>query len=236
MTYLFMSGCRRFGLNGLSDWRLFSIVAAQLCRDADLDKTGGPNLLGEARRRLTKCFLSQFRDAWEPGRNLWGRSDHRWSGSADFNRASWEDLVFQYHMRVFTTPPHPHFWTGSRGGGLERVSGTLKDERNKRSLEIFEARYSVGLKTTWGLDFPVFSLVTMADTSAGDLLECANLGERSEWEKAGIHPSVQATGVAAFAFRIQSLLPLWEAQWSHLIDEIGKLLNADVSFLPWYLT
>ena len=46
-----------------------------------------------------------------------------------------------------------------------------------------------------------------------------------------IHPSIHATGVAAFAFRILSLLPQWEAQWSSLIDHIGHELNADVRFL-----
>lgn len=212
---------------------LFSIAAAQLCRDADLEAAGGYNPLGSARQRLAKLFLAQFRNKWEPSRNLWGTSDHGWTGSARFDKSSWQDLVFQYHMRVFTTPPPPHRWQRPPGGpGLKRLSGILTGEKNVRKLGIYEIRYSVGLKTTWELDFPVFSLVTMADAAAGSLRGGGNLWERKEWEAAGMRPSVRATGVAAFAFRIQSLLPQWEAHWSRLIDDIGNLLNVDVSCLP----
>jgi len=97
--------------------------------------------------------------------------------------------------------------------------------------EVYEVRYSVGLKTTWKLDFPVFTLVTMADsvTTTSDPKDFEQLGNRREWETAGLLPSVQATGVAAFAFRIRSLLPQWQAEWSKLLDEIGKALKNDVS-------
>ncbi|KAK0645439.1 hypothetical protein B0T16DRAFT_140016 [Cercophora newfieldiana] len=95
-------------------------------------------------------------------------------------------------------------------------------------LSIHEIRYSFGIKTTWKLDFPVFSLVTMADAAAGGFQGCATLWERREWEAAGMHPFVRATGVGAFTFRIHSLLSQWEAYWSRLIDGIGTLLNADL--------
>ncbi|KAK0611713.1 hypothetical protein B0T14DRAFT_334170 [Immersiella caudata] len=221
----------RFGLNGLSDGSLFSIAAAQFCRNADLDldETGRPNQLGSARQRLAKCFLTQFRGTWEPSLGLWGKSDHRWTGSMDFDKSSWEDVVFQYHMRVFTTLPPQRDWGKPLGENIKRVRGTLMDEKNGRSLELFEIRFSVGLKTTWRLDFPIFSLVTMADAAAGGLQDCPSLWAKHEWGSTGIHPSLRATGVAAFAFRIRSLLPRWEAHWSRLIDSIGKLLNADLS-------
>ncbi|KAK3359516.1 hypothetical protein B0T25DRAFT_447397 [Lasiosphaeria hispida] len=213
----------KFGLNGVCDDTLFSIAALQLCREADLDETGP---LGLSRQRLTKCFLEQFRGEWKLSRNLWGSSDHRWAGSARFDKPKWEDLVFQYHMRVFTAPIS---WMRHSGRSLKRVSGTLTSDKHKRSLDIYEVRYSVGLKTTWRFDLPVFSLVTMADSvTASRLQDLGHLWSRNEWETAGIHPSVRATGLAAFAFRIQSLLPQWEAQWSNLIDEIGKVLNNDI--------
>ncbi|KAK3363171.1 hypothetical protein B0T25DRAFT_491624 [Lasiosphaeria hispida] len=223
----------KFRLNGLSDNMLFSIAAAQLCRaadchDEDLAKTGKYNPLGSARQRLAKCFLTQFGDTWAQSQNLWGTSDHRWTGSAKFNKSSWEDLVFQYHMRAFIALPLERPWERRLGPGLIRESGTLRDEKNARNLGILEVRYSVGLKTTWRLDFPVFSLITMTDTTES-LQGCGNLWGRNEWETAGIHPSVRATGTAAFAFRIQSLLPEWEAHWSRLIDNIGKLPNANLS-------
>jgi hypothetical protein len=219
---------RKFGLNGISDGRLFSIAATQLCRDKDME-ANGPNQLGSARQRLVKCFLTQFRHTWEQSRGLWGKSDHQWTGSAGFDKLAWEDLVFQYHMRVFTTPAQARDWRRPLGKGITRILGKLADEKNSRSLEIFDVRYSVGLKTTWGLDFPVFSLVTMADAAAGGFRDCANLWERNEWELASIHPSIRGTGVAAFALRIRSLLPQWEGHWSRFINDVGKLLNADVS-------
>ncbi|KAK0731874.1 hypothetical protein B0H67DRAFT_476402, partial [Lasiosphaeris hirsuta] len=217
----------KFGLNGDCDDTLFSIAALQLCREADLDETGPSGL---SRQRLTKCFLDQFRGKWELSRRLsrklWGSSDHPWSGSVRFDKSKWEDLVLQYHMRVFTAPIT---WMRHSGRSLERVTGTLTSDKHKRSLKIYEVRYSVGLKTTWRFDLPVFTLVTMADSvTASRLQDIGQLSSRNEWETAGIHPSIRATGLAAFAFRIQSLLPQWEAQWSNLIDEIGKVLNNDI--------
>jgi hypothetical protein len=139
-------------------------------------------------------------------------------------------------MRVFTAPPEPK----RLGPDLERAKGDLKvaGDRNHDSLTsdgssifpMMEVRYSVALKTTWKLDFPVYSLVTMTDSTTGlPAQNLQSLGNASQWDLTGIHPSVRGTGVAAFAFRIQSLLRLWEEQWSSLIDEIGRLLNADVS-------
>ena len=234
-----MGRTRRFGLSGLRDESLLSIAALQLCRDTDLDETSsehGP--LSRARRRLAECFLTQFRGRWVPlSRNLWGNSYQRWTGSTRFKRSSWEDLVFQYHMRVFTAPEK---W--KVGPGLERTMGDVKvqiddDERHSshsgpsNPLRMMEVRYSVGLRTTWRWDSPIFSLVTMTDSTTGHhLKELPQLESTSEWDMAGIHPSTRATGLAAFAFRIQSLFLQWETQWSRLIDELGNLPNADVSY------
>ncbi|KAK5651199.1 hypothetical protein OQA88_12747 [Cercophora sp. LCS_1] len=215
----------KFGLNGVCDDTLFSIAALQLCRDADLDKPGPLSL---SRQGLAKCFLAHFRSKWESSRNLWGSSDHRWSGSERFNGS--EDVVFQYHMRAFTAPT---WWLRPPGRSVKRVSGPLPSNRHRKTSDagpgIYELRYSVGLKTTWKLDLPVFTLVTIADSVTASHLETLKkLSSRDEWDTAGIHPSIRATGVAAFAFRIHSLLPQWETQWSNLIDEIGKALNNDL--------
>ena len=116
----------------------------------------------------------------------------------------------------------------SWGSDLVRVNGILT-KNGLSYIIIREVRYSVGLKTTWELDFPVFCLVTMTDSARGQLQELQQLGDINEWDAAGIHPSVQAMGVAAFSFRIRSLLRHWVAQWSRLIDAIRRLLDADVS-------
>lgn len=205
---------------------LFSIAAAQLCQDADL--ATGYNPKARARRNQVTLFLTQFRDKWEPSRNLWGTSERGWTSSPQLNSSSWKDLVFQYHMRVFTTP-HPGNRLAWPAPGLKRESGTIPGEKNT-PLDIYEIRYSVGLKTTWALDFPVFSIVTMADAAAGSLKSgLPNLQDRHDWEEAGMRPSVRATGVAAFAFRIQSLLPQWEAHWSRLLDDIGRLATGSAN-------
>ncbi|KAK0623881.1 hypothetical protein B0T14DRAFT_426627 [Immersiella caudata] len=219
----------KFGLNGVRDDSLFSIAALQLCRDADVEENGP---LGVSRQGLAKYFLAQFRGTWDLSRNLWGSSDHRWANSIRFNKSKWEDVVFQYHMRAFTAPS---WWLRPPGRGVRRVSGPLPSNQHKPSSEhdtdqrISELRYSVGLKTTWRLDLPVFTLVTMTDSdTAGRLEALGQLGSKDEWLNANIHPSIRATGTAAFAFRIHSLLPEWNTQWSNLIDEIGKALNNDI--------
>ena len=113
---------------------------------------------------------------------------------------------------------------------LERISGYLAVAGNrKRDIDVQEIRYSVGLKTTWEFDLPVFSLVTMADSFIG-LDDLGHLWDMKKWAAVGIRPSIRATGVAAFAFRIRSLLPRWAAQWSQLLDEIDRVLSADVGY------
>ncbi|KAK5651821.1 hypothetical protein OQA88_11590 [Cercophora sp. LCS_1] len=205
----------KLGVGWLMEDILLAIAVLQICHDTDLIRTGEN---GFSRRRLGNCFLTQFRDKWEPSQDLWGTSDYRWARSVEFDRSRWEDLVFQYHMRVFTTTR----WQRPRLG-IERLSGNLKlvDNEDMRSLSLSEMRYSVGLKTTWGLDPPVFSLVTVADNDSS-LRGLEQLWNTNEWETAEIQPSICATGIAAFAFRIHSLIPQWERQWSLLIDEIER--------------
>ena len=221
-------GGRIFGLNGLRDDTLLSIAALQLCRDADLDQSSALDKydsLAPARQRLTQIFVAQFKERWDRGsRNQWGASYYPWTRSVTLDASGWDDLVFQYHMRVLTAHPDPR----PLGPGLKRASGSLQVASN--TLRMIEVRYSVALKTTWRLDFPVFSLVTMSDSTTGHHLQgLPQLGNASDWDKAGIRSSARATGMAAFAFRIHSLLPQWQRQWSCLIDEIEKFLNNDVS-------
>ncbi|KAK3349674.1 hypothetical protein B0T25DRAFT_459449 [Lasiosphaeria hispida] len=206
----------RFELNGLRDESIFSIAALQLCDDADLDQTHRHGALIPTMQRFTRRFLTQFKGEWETSRrNLWG-------GTPTFKKPG-EDLVFQYHMRALTAPP----WLMPLGSGLRRVNGTLA-KIDHSHINLREVRYSVGLKTTWRLDFPVFCLITMADSTVGRLQELPQLGEINAWDTAGIHPSARATGVAAFSFRVRSLLPLWGAQWSCLLDAIERLLATDI--------
>ncbi|KAK1752624.1 hypothetical protein QBC47DRAFT_327941 [Echria macrotheca] len=226
----------RFGLSGVHDDSLLSIAALQLCRGEDFSETHEYGSLAPARRRLAQCFLTQFKGEWDPlSRHRWGSSYQPWTGSAMLNRPNWDDLVFQYHMRVFTVPP-PAIAARLPGPGLTRKQGELAhlnpdDKYSLRhgSLRLFELRYSVGLKTSWKLDFPVFSLVVMADSTASRLRELPSLADENAWDTAGIQPAIRATGISAFAFRIQSLMiPEWEVQWSRLINEIKKSLNADL--------
>lgn len=183
--------------------------------------------LDSSRRRLAKCFSIKFREKWsaETSRDLWGRSDDLWVHSTMFDRSSWKDLVFQFHMRVFTTNPLGRL----PGPGLKRSSGELVYGERSEKLNMVELRYSVGLKTTWKLDCPVFTLVTMADSTASRVQKLGQLSDMNEWNTAGVHPSFRGTGIAAFAFRIHSLLEEWETHWSNLIDGIRKALNPDVS-------
>ncbi|KAK4199323.1 hypothetical protein QBC40DRAFT_176707 [Triangularia verruculosa] len=215
----------KFGLNGIRDDTMLSIAALKLCYDSDLDKDGENSALAFSRKRLAEYFLTQFKGNWDLSRHLWGVSDHRRTSSSTVNTSRRDDLVFQYHMRIMTTVD----WLRGRGDTFKRSSGTLFDDNGARCADIVEVRYSVGLKTTWRLDFPVFSLITLADSISVDgLKKIASLQDKDMWEAAGIHPSIRATGVAAFTFRIQSLIPLWESQWLSLLDHISQVLSSDI--------
>ncbi|KAK1753613.1 hypothetical protein QBC47DRAFT_386808 [Echria macrotheca] len=229
----------KFDLNGVSDNILFCIAGIQLCSHSVL--LGKRGRLSSARQRLVEAFLDQFRGTWDLSRNLWGTSDHSWPGPGRFNTPQWEDLVFQYHMRGFkVTTPIPG--SSQHGRGLTRASGPLRAfTRNETGHgddpghRIREFRYSVGLKTTWEMELPVYTIVTMVDsltaTDTSSSGESRQPSVRDAWEASGIRPCIRGTGLAAFAFRIYSLLSQWEAQWSSLIDQIrvGRVLSNDVN-------
>lgn len=226
---------RNIGLHGMYDKDIPLIaVLSQLCCKADIPAAVPGNHVPGSRLRLARDFLAQFTGKWALRRHTWGSSDIRgtsedgWGTSVALTKSRREDVVFQYHMRVFTTQ------SGVRRvcPALERISGDLTIAGDtKRNIDIHEIRYSVGLKTTWEFDLPVFSLVTMADSFTG-LDDLGQLWDTNIWTAVNIRPSIRATGVAAFAFRIRSLLPGWAAQWSRLLDEIDRVLSADVSGLP----
>jgi hypothetical protein len=219
---------RNIGLQGVGDEEISSLIISQMCSRADqTDSTEHPHNFSP-RRRQVMHFLAQFNDRWELNRHPWGglggkgSSEDGWGGgSMALTKSRKDDVFFQYHMRVFTT--------GSRRACLGRLSGNLTGPSDvKRNLDIHEFRCSVGLKTTWELDLPVYTLVTMTNSFTG-LEDLGELCDARIWKAADIRPSIRATGVAAFAFRIRTLLPGWADQWSRLLDQIDRVLSGDVS-------
>jgi len=221
-----------------------SLVTSQLsCRADEAAPNIGPNNhhhLVSSRPNLAVDFLNQFEGKCDLNRHSWGSSDDKggngsssgeWGGGSMAPRKSHkEDALFQYHMRVFTT-------RSGRPACEGRVSGNLTVPSDaKRNLDIQEIRYSVGLKTTWEFDLPVFTLVTMTNSSPA-LEDLGMLSDANIWKAVNIRPSIRATGVAAFAFRVRSLLPGWAYQWTRLLDQIDRVLSADVSgFAALYIS
>ncbi|KAM7183490.1 hypothetical protein V8F20_012609 [Naviculisporaceae sp. PSN 640] len=219
-----------FGLNGVLDESLLSIAALQLCRDVDIAGLGDNSAFHEGRRRIAKCFVTKFKSSWdmELSRDLWGSSDYRWSRSAMFDKSLWEDVIFQYHMRVFTVNPKSR----AVGPNLVRSKGRLHLPGNRSPFstgQVIELRYSVGLKTTWKLEKPVYTLITLADSSLARLRDLEEQWESSEWARAGIQPLGQGTGVAAFAFRIWSLLAQWEQHWLNLLNDLERAFANNIN-------
>lgn len=240
---------RNIGLPGGRDDAISPLVFSQLSSRAD-ETSLAPHGSVAARRgrnsnisldhispcqRPVRHFLHQFEAKWDLNRDLWGSSDDKgstgigWGGgggstSLSLTNSHKEDVLFQYHMRVFTT----------HSGGLRRthtgrVSGHLTAPSDvRRNLDIHEIRYSIGLKTTWKFDLPVFTSVTMTNSFSG-LEDLGELYDANGWRAANIRPSIRATGIAAFAFRIRSLLPGWADQWSCLLNQIDSVLSSDVS-------
>ncbi|KAM7196177.1 hypothetical protein V8F33_006289 [Rhypophila sp. PSN 637] len=215
-----------FSIRGTLDDSLCSIAALQLCRETDLAHKSSEEL-ASSRTQLARAFLLQFKSFWEfpSNRRWWGSSDHELMRGGRF--AGWEDLVFQYHMRVCTADVDVS--STSPGPGLVRSSGNLHIGKQLPLAHVVELRYSVGLKTTWEFEQPVFTLLTMAESGRLRLSSLDELSNEWQWRMAGILPLQRATGVAAFAFRIHSLLPEWERQWSSLIDTLGRALNSNAN-------
>ncbi|KAK0653044.1 hypothetical protein B0T16DRAFT_323103, partial [Cercophora newfieldiana] len=213
-----------FGLNGVNDQGILPIIVLQFCRDEDLTD----NKHDSGRPRFTKRFLTYFTGPWGQDRHHWITADERWSGMTRLGKPHKEDKLFQFHMRVFTAQGKGG-WFHQTGPGLMRDRGTLAVPGKKTNLDLCEIRFSVGLKTTWEMDLPIFTLVTMADLSVtGYLKVLEGIGDNSKWAAANIRPSTNTTGVAAFAFRIRSLLPVWEAHWLELLQGIDAALQTDV--------
>ncbi|KAK0711786.1 hypothetical protein B0H67DRAFT_685345 [Lasiosphaeris hirsuta] len=214
------------GLHGAGDEEVSSLVTSQLsCRaDETAPNTGHHHHhhLVSPRPELAICFLNQFEGKWGLNWHSWSSSEEWGGGSMAPTMSHKEDALFQYHMRVFTTQ-------SGRRACQGRVSGNLTVPSDaKRNLDIHEIRYSVGLKTTWKFDLPVFTLVTMTNSFSG-LEDLGELHDANIWKAVNIRPSIRATGVAAFAFRVRSLLPGWADQWTRLLDQIDRVLSADLA-------
>ncbi|KAI0418425.1 hypothetical protein F5X98DRAFT_373899 [Xylaria grammica] len=138
-----------------------------------------------------------------------------------------QNVVFQYHMRIFTTVPFFSYYLGHDFRMVERIFGSIASPYGSKPLEIIEHRYSVGLKTTYDLDLPVFNLITIVeDPRIVEGLE--SLGDETMWQTTDIRPLIRTTGTAAFAFRIRSFFKSWEEQWSDLLNGIDKVLEVDL--------
>lgn len=213
---------RKLGVNSMLDQEMF-IGVQQLCRNTESSVYS----LQPSRQDLAVQFLRQFTQAWKQGRHKWAGSDDRYTGSAGLKKPRQEAVVLQYHVRMVRCSTWLQPPDASR---IIRDSGVIKRPYDKTCLYLVEDRYSVGLKTTWTLDLPIFSLITMADGLAGSRLkDLEPLWDTKMWAAAMIRPSIRATGVAAFAFRIHSLLLGWETHWSDLLDGISRLLDTKVS-------
>ncbi|KAK0652612.1 hypothetical protein B0T16DRAFT_443797 [Cercophora newfieldiana] len=221
------------GLHGVGDEEVSSLVVSQLCSHANETEAAPENghELFPPRLRLVTSFLNQFEGKWGLNRHSWGSSDDKgsseddtWGGGAmALTKSRREDVFFQYHMRVFTAR------SGLRRNCPGRVSGNLTvPSDTRRNVDIHEIRFSVGLKTTWEFDLSVFTLVTMTNSFTG-LEDLGELHDTNIWKAVNIRPSIRATGVAAFSFRIRSLLPRWADQWSRLLDQIDRVLSADLA-------
>ncbi|KAI1373871.1 hypothetical protein F4677DRAFT_447842 [Hypoxylon crocopeplum] len=139
-----------------------------------------------------------------------------------------EDIIFQYHVRTMSSSLVNPFMYESTTGKLPNrnlARGTLAIPNDKRqSLSIMESRHSICLKTTWKNDLSVFSMITL--TKSMDLMP--GLHDRGQWSNANIRPFNRSTGVAAFAFRIHSILPLWEEDWISLLVGIDDAVKTDL--------
>ncbi len=207
-------------MSGKGDEGIFPVIVLQLCSASDFLGSSEDDPLVVSRRRLAQRFVHQFRGEWQLGQHLWGISQHAKSSLMASRESPPNDLVFQYHMRVLTTQ------VGVRrpGEGLSRVVGRLTALGDGNDLEICEIRYSVALKTTYELDLPIYSLVTMADSFVG-VEDLGQLWDATMWASVNIRSAMRATGVATLAFRIRSLLPVWAAKWSNLLDFIDRSLS-----------
>ncbi|KAK0619489.1 hypothetical protein B0T14DRAFT_566335 [Immersiella caudata] len=218
-----------FGVNGSHDEGVLAFVVLQFCRDEDFSEAPGSyDPSNMARRKFAQRFLAYFAGCWEPSRYPWRSSDDRWTGLARFNKSWWEDLLFQFHMRVFTTQTRP--WPNNPGHALVRDWGTLLVPGEKNDLDLRELRFSVAMKATWKMNLPIFTMVIIADKSAASRFQdLGDLGDADKWMAANIRPSLRLAGVAAFAFRIRSLLTVWEASWSDLLQGIERVLTTELA-------
>ncbi|KAI0380283.1 hypothetical protein F5Y04DRAFT_257846 [Hypomontagnella monticulosa] len=180
--------------------------------------------------KLSLAFL-QFRD--EVGRNR-----TRSSLASDFIRGFWYewtrnpneatehihgmDIMLQYHARSFVT----RITNYTKHNSWRRINGILNVPNDKRDLTITECRYSIGLKTTYNMDFPVFSVVTLSEN--WPYVNEDDLDKPKNWIEANIQPYGRSIGVAAFALRIYSFLKFWKDDWTQLLDDIDNALNSDL--------
>ncbi|KAK4150573.1 hypothetical protein C8A00DRAFT_17932 [Chaetomidium leptoderma] len=122
---------------------------------------------------------------------------------------------------------------------LRREHGWIRTSRIQgwNRLCVDEARISVAVRTTCGLDLPIFTLITLFDISTGTRNWHAsippseylgNLGCIDQWKNRSIRPSTRSTAISAFAYRIHSLCSLWAEEWDFTLNAIESELEVEL--------
>ncbi|KAJ3529360.1 hypothetical protein NM208_g9794 [Fusarium decemcellulare] len=202
-------------LIGIDEW--LSLLDWQMYKDMFYPQSDFSRL------ELCKGFVDQFVSDWKEFDKCWANSG---LGSPQGALGSTpKDIILQYHLRFMVTEQ------GTEKGGMRRLDLSISGSRLQRAigyihkhsgfwLRVAESRCSIGLKTTWGMDLPVFSLMTLSEFDVPG----ASFGSLEN----EVQPHARSTGVAAFALRISQTCHIWEQQWSIFLDGISALLNDEM--------
>ncbi|KAI2606607.1 hypothetical protein GGR54DRAFT_620502 [Hypoxylon sp. NC1633] len=208
---------QRFG----KDWRLYF----EGNQDEEHSKTQLSLALLQFQERKFKSILGyETRPALNFVQKYWGKWTSHPSQNVEHHFFG-EEVVAQYHVRTLVTGLL-RMSTRTKSNTWRRIDGTLNVPNDKANLSIVECRYSIGLQTTYDMDLPIFSMVTLSDKKWYVYQDDLNKSEC--WREANIQPWNRSTGVAAFAVRIYSLLEYWKDDWINLLEEIDTALNTDL--------
>lgn len=195
-------------------------------------------LLGDGLQKSTStaCFFNMFTQSWAVWhqRYLASTAVYFTALSERMGHALFHHIFQQYHVRLLCASrkrpsPVPN---------LTRESGSIRSSRTRGRLFVHERRITVGIRTTCNLDLPVFSLVVLADFGIPDpsfssSRDLETLDPDDCWHSRAVAgrwlgPSIRATGIFAFAFRLLHIFEAWARDWKQTLDEFEAELAVEV--------
>ncbi|KAK4230176.1 hypothetical protein QBC38DRAFT_56882 [Podospora fimiseda] len=205
---------------------LLSTAVLQLCHPGEFypapTNPGFESINLSSEIPAAEVFIGIFRSAWD---RLPRSLINQVTAYKSFDSKR-RDFICQFHTRFLVIMPKEPEKKSRPISCLARHSGEIISPSTKQVLSFFEKRISTAIRTTWHLEFPVFTLVTISDFSYPSI--------GTIFHNLDLQPSTNLVGkpsaaVNCFVLRVEAVFDEALLHWNSLLDVVDSSLDVGLA-------